>query len=363
MKTRMARHLICVALLPLFPLFAEWPEEYVSGFMVQKGINFVESDIYYRKEDILAVVGSFGISTNSMSFHEPFAGDGCSSCKRALTMDGRQITMEVFHAGTSVYAQKNMIRKLLLTSMPMELILKRYIQSKEFGDVLLYSTYDDIKGKTDKLDGAVVAFSRGNAAFILHAIGGEVSVLDFARNLDAKLVASDAISSDRQTASKKRKVFFETFLKIPAPLRDIIEPKFTDETLCEKLIAYCDGEIQFTDVRLYGESVLTTVRTDKDEWFLLQIWDATFWNSAIESIRNTVLAMELTEQEAARRIVTKDTISSQQIFLAMDLPKMWTFHNAGRFIAVLQPFSSCSDVEHDFFASMNRICEILDKFL
>lgn len=363
MKPSSAKLLLSVMLFPLSLLFAGLTYEDVSGFLAQKGINLVESDVFYSKEDIIAVLDSFGISTNSMSFREPWGEIGCPSCKCALTIDERQITMEAFLAGTAAFAQRTMIKKLLTTSMPMKLILQRYVRGHEFGDILLYATYDHRNGKSIVADGNCVAFSRGNAAFILRAHDKGIPVLDFAHNLDTKLIASDAASPLRCAISKKRKNFTENLLKMPEPLTDSIETKFTNEPLCEKLKAYSDGEIQFTDVSLYGESVLAMVRTSKNEDFLLQIRDSSFWNSTIESICNSVLALGFTEEEASRRIVTKDTACFHQIYLDREMPRMWAFYNTVEFVAVLQPYSNSSNGEQDFYGSMDRICEILGAFL
>lgn len=361
MKTKITKQLLFVILFPLSYLFAELPYEYVSVFLAQKDINLVESDIFYSQEDILAVVGSFGITTNSITFHNPLGESGYSSCKRILTIDERQITMEAFLAGTAAFAQRTMINKLLMTSMPMELVLQRYVQSKDFGDISLFLTYNAGNCKSAIADGTVVAFSRGNAAFILKSHDKGIPVLDFAHNLDTKLIASDAASPLRCAISKKRKNFTENLLKMPKPLTDSIETKFTNETLCEKLKAYSDGEIQFTDVSLYGESILAWVQTAKDEHLLLQIQNSSSWNSAIESISSSILAMGFTEEEASRRIETKNTICFYQIFINGEIPRMWTFNYAGRFVATLQPISNYGVDTQTFFASMDRICEILNK--
>lgn len=363
MKTRITKQLLFVILFPLFSLFAGFHDEEVSRFLAHKGINFVESDIFYSKEDILTVVGSFGISSNSISFHEPWGEIGCPSCKCALTIDERQITMEAFLAGTAAFAQRTMIKKLLTTSMPMELILQRYVRGHEFGDILLYATYDHRNGKSIVADGNCVAFSRGNAAFILRAHDRGVSVLDFAHNLDTKLIASDTASPLRCAISKKRKNFTENLLKMPKPLTDSIETKFTNEPLCEKLEAYNGEEIQFTNVNPYGESVLAEIRTSKDEQFSLQILSSSFWNNAIESIANSILAMGFSEEEASRRITTRNTMNFYQIFLDRESPRMWTFHYAGRFIAILQPSQKNGNGAKDVYTDMNKISEILDGLL
>jgi hypothetical protein len=148
---------------------------------------------------------------------------------------------------------------------------------------------------------------------------------------------------------------------MPKPLTDSIETKFTNEPLCEKLKAYSDGEIQFTDVSLYGESILAWVQTAKDEHLLLQIQNSSSWNSAIESISSSILAMGFTEEEASRRIETKNTICFYQIFINGEIPRMWTFNYAGRFVATLQPISNYGVDTQTFFASMDRICDILNK--